>query len=947
MPLVATAALLAEALELAPEEQAAFAAAARRRGDTHASAPGDTGAASRAAPNIMSPPAPSTPSPPPDAGVHTFLIADVRGYTRFTEEQGDEAAARLAATFAQLARECVEMRDGQVLELRGDEALAVFLSARQALRAAVELQARCVAATAADPSLPLPVGIGLDAGEAVPLEGGYRGGALNLAARLCSVAGPGEVLASDIVAHLAHKVPGLAYRDRGAVQLKGLAELVHIVRVLTEEAAAIEPPDDRLEVPFRRTVEDNLPLQLTSFVGRERELAEVKGLLAGARLLTLTGAGGSGKTRLALEVAAGLQDRFPQGVWLVELAALTDPQFVVSTTARMLGLRPDPEMPLIQTVVDALRARQLLIVLDNCEHLLLECAQLAEALLQACPQLRILATSREPLHIPGETVWSVPPLSRPDPHPLLLLSDLLRYEAVGLFVERARAASPTFTVAGRDVQAVAEICARLDGLPLAIELAAARVTMLSVSEIAARLDDSFHLLTGGSRTALPRQQTLKATLDWSHQLLAPAEQALFRGLAVFAGKFTLRAVEQVACGDGLEVAQALDLLTGLVDQSLVVVTGEAAGETRYRLLEPIRQYAWTQLEASGEADEVQEQHAQCFLLAAEVAEPHLEAGDQAMWLERLDQDHDNLRAALQWFAAQRQVESGLRLASALWKFWFIRGYIPEGREYLADLLDLVALADEQVPPIPAAVRAQALNEAGVLARYASDYEGARELIRDSLRIRRALGDPKGIADALANLGYVVLQQGDYAAARSAYEESLAINRGLDNRQGIADALSHLAFAAYYEGDLARAHTLDEESLAIWQELGDRQGVAWALHRLGNVALRLGEDDAAAAMFAESLSISRDIGLRWGVAWSLEDRARLAVRQGSARDALLLAGCAAALRRRIGIPLPPRERAEFDAALAGSGETLGPVASAVAWSEGEAMPVEQAIAALLG
>jgi predicted ATPase/class 3 adenylate cyclase len=935
MPLAATATLLAGALELTSEEQAAFTAAARRRGDTDAGAPGETGGASHAAPN--------TSASPPDAGVHTFLIADVRGYTRFTHEQGDEAAARLAATFAQLARECVEMRDGQVLELRGDEALAVFVSARQALRAAVELQARCAAATAAEPSLPLPIGIGLDVGEAVPLEGGYRGGALNLAARLCSVAGPGEVLASAIVAHLAQKVPGLAYRDRGTAQLKGLAEPVHVVRVLTEEAAATEPLDYRLEVPPHKAIEDHLPLQLTSFVGRERELAEVKGQLSRTRLLTLTGAGGSGKTRLALEAAADLREQFPQGAWLVELAALTDPQLVANTTAQTLGIRQDPEVSLIQLLVGALRARRLLIVLDTCEHLLLECAQMAETLLHACPQLHILATSREALHIPGETVWSVPPLSRPEPHPLLLLQDLLRYEAVMLFVERARAAAPTFAVTGRDVQAVAAICARLDGLPLAIELAAARITMLSVGELAARLDGSFRLLTGGSRTALPRQQTLKATLDWSHQLLALAQQVLFRRLAVFAGPFTLRAVEQVASGAGMDTSQALDLLTGLVEQSLVIVIGEAAGETRYRLLEPIRQYAWTQLEASGEADEVQERHAQCFLAAAEAAEPHLEATDQAVWLERLDQDRANLRAALQWFAARRQVELGLRLASALWKFWFIRGYVPEGRERFADLL---TLADEQVPPIPAAVRAQALNEAGVLARYASDYEAARTLIGESLRIRRTLGDPKGIADALANLGYVALQQGDYVAARSAYEESLAINRALDNRQGVADAQSHLAFVACYEGDLARAHALDEESLTIWRALGDRQGIAWALHRLGNVALRRGDEVAAAATFTESLRISQDLGLRWGIAWSLEDRARLDVRHGSAQDALHLAGCAAALRRRIGIPMPPRERTEFDAALAASWEALGPVASAVAWSEGETMPLEQAVEALL-
>lgn len=712
-------------------------------------------------------------------------------------------------------------------------------------------------------------------------------------------------------------------------------------RVRSEGVADNEAPGERMDARPCLSVDHSLPIQLTSFVGRRHEMAEIGSLLASARLVTLTGAGGSGKTRLAIEAAAALRERFPGGVWMVELAALTDPHLVADTVARALEIRQDSGVLVLQALVDHLRSRRLLIVLDNCEHLILACAQLVELLLGACPHVRILATSREALRIPGEVVWLVPPLSRPVPHPLLLLQDLMRYEAVALFLERAQTVSPTFMVSGQDVQAVAELCARLDGLPLAIEMAAARVKMLTVGEIVERLDGSFRLLAAGSRTVSPRQQTLKATLDWSHNLLAPAEQALFRGLAVFAGGFTLRAAEQVAWGAHEDATQALDLLTSLAEKSLVVPGGDHTDEMRCRLLEPIRQYALHYLETSGEAIAVQERHAQFFLAFAEAAEAYLETPNQAVWLERLERDHDNLRAALRWFASRREIACGLRLASALWMFWFIRGYVPEGRERFAELL---ALAGDGVP---AAVCASALNNAGFLGRYASDYASARPLIAESLRIRRELGDVKGTADSMANLGYVTLQLGDYTAACAAYQESLELNRTVGNGQGIADALSHLAIAAAYKNDLAHARALNEESLALWRELGDGQGVSWALHQLGNIILRQGENEAAQAIFKESLRIARSLGLRWGIAWSLEDAARLAALQGLPGRALRLAGCAASLRRRIGMPLPPRERAEFDATLVPSRHALGETASAAAWAEGEAMAVEQVVDDMLG
>ena len=417
---------LAEALELDPEQNATFLAAARLR--SYKDVLDD---ASRAVLSMLS----------QDASIHTFLIANVRGSTRFTLEYGDEAAARLAARFAQLVRETVEQRAGRVFAFRGAEARAMFVSARQALHAAVELQERCAAATAADPTLPLSVGIGLDAGEAVPVADHYHGAALIVTERLCTLSGPGEVLASTTVVHLARAIPGLVYRDRGEISLNGEPEPVHVMRILTNDKARVEASNDHWNDLLRGTGEDNLPIQLTSFIGRTRELGEVKELLATTRLLTLTGAGGTGKTRLALEAAADWRERFPQGAWLVELAALTDPQLVIGRTAHTLAIRQEAGTPLLQTLADALRHRQLLIVLDNCEHLLHTCAELVDALLQACPELHILATSRKPLGIAGETVLRVPPLSRPEPHPLLLLKDLPHAVRGGHAVGQAGAGS--------------------------------------------------------------------------------------------------------------------------------------------------------------------------------------------------------------------------------------------------------------------------------------------------------------------------------------------------------------------------------------------------------------------------------------------------------------------------------------------------------------------------
>src|SRR5215207_2916670 len=470
------------------------------------------------------------------------------------------------------------------------------------------------------------------------------------------------------------------------------------------------PTEDRAQtMPFRPPLH-NLPVARTSFVGREREVVEVKRELAMTRLLTLTGAGGSGKTRLALEVAKDLLGTYPDGAWLIELAALSEEVLVPQAVAAALGMREQPGRPLTDTLVDALRENKMLLVLDNCEHLIDAVAQLAETLLGSCPGLRVLATSREAFSIVGESVWQVPSLSVPDSRHPSTVEYMAGFESVRLFVERARRRASAFVLTPRNVRAVVEICWRLDGIPLAIELAAARARVLSVEQIAERLDDCFRLLTVGSRTALLRHRTLRATIDWSYELLSEDERRLFRRLAVFAGGFTLEMAEAICSGENLKEDEVLDLLSHLVEKSLVVVQ-ELSGEMRYRLLETVRQYGWEKLEESGEVDPIRRRHANFFLALAQEIEPRIEPkihnADRHMWLERLEIEHGNLRAALRWAVDMGKAETGLRLASALFWFWHMRGYLKEGRSWFDRALAEV--------PERTAVRAEALYHTGYLA----------------------------------------------------------------------------------------------------------------------------------------------------------------------------------------------------------------------------------------
>jgi non-specific serine/threonine protein kinase len=625
----------------------------------------------------------------------------------------------------------------------------------------------------------------------------------------------------------------------------------------------------------------NLPQQLTSFVGREREVAEAGRLLSQTRLLTLTGPGGCGKTRLAIEVARSLPGEFPDGIWLVELAPLSDPALVPQALATALSVRDTSDLPLLDTLISYLQPRRLLLVLDNCEHLIEACAQLAEVLLRSCPHLRILATSREPLSIPGEVSFVVPSLSVPDILHLPPADKLPQYEAIQLFVERSEAVLPTFKLGEENAAAVAQICTRLDGIPLAIELGAARVKVLSVEQIAARLDDRFRLLTGGSRTALPRHRTLSATIEWSHDLLAESERTLFRRLSVFAGGFSLDAVEAICAGNGIEEYEALDLLAHLVDKSLVMVAeSEEQGEARYRLLETVRQYAQDRLLESGESAAIRDRHVGYYVRFVREAEPRLTGAERSVWLDRLEAEHDNLRAAIQWSLAN-SAEIALELTGALWWFWQYRGYWSEGRQWLQRALEQPGDGESD------GARAKALYGAGALSWLLGDPLSARSLLEESASLSRAAGDERALAYALTFLGRTVELIGEVPPARSLLEESIAIFRRLQppDKWGLAHALGHLGIVAYRISDDAAARSSSEESFALFSELGDKWGIALALHGLGLVANSQREHDRARLLFEESLEIGRELGEKGHMAEMLNWLGETARLQGDYERAL--------------------------------------------------------------
>ena len=750
-------------------------------------------------------------------------------------------------------------------------------------------------------------------------------------------------------------------------------------RLYDEIAAGRYPPGKpnapAVKEPLLEVGKHNLPARRSSFVGRETELRNVKRDLTMTRLLTLTGAGGCGKTRLALEVAREFVGAYPDGVWLVELAPLSEGALVPQALASILGVKEQSDRSITDALVDYIRAKRALLILDNCEHLVDAVARFVDALLNSCPHLRVLTTSRETLNVEGELNWLVPSLSVPDLKRPPTVTEVESYEAVRLFVERARHRNPAFYLTPENANTVARICERLDGIPLAIELAAARVG-LSMEQIASRLDDSLRLLTAGSRTASPRQRTLRGTLDWSYALLSQPERRLFCWLSVFAGGWTLEAAEAVGAEDNTEQGDVLDLLSRLVEKSLVVAEAMGGGGVHYRMLEPIRQYAREKLQLGGEAEEMRRRHADFFLALAEDAEPLLRGPDDVEWLEHLEAAHDNLRAALSWTFERGEAELGLRLAGALEWFWEAHGHYSEGRRWLEKAWEMKRRAS-------AAVRAKALfavcqmahlqNDTdraeatalegielcaeseiddsfaalfrwklGYAMRLRGNYERAKELLEESLTLSREADDKWGIADALLELGIISLYLDDHERAKECYEEGIDLCRRLGYGLRLADLLNSLGYVFLLEGNFERGATLSKEAAVLYRGRGYKGGLQWALNNVGWAALLQGNHQRAKASFEESLTLCSELGDRLTASECLEGLACISGAEGHAERGVRLFGAAEALREAVGSEHIPEEDALREPYLATTRFRLDEASWEASWAAGRAMSIERAV-----
>ena len=699
------------------------------------------------------------------------------------------------------------------------------------------------------------------------------------------------------------------------------------------EGASIPPG------PGGRGVMTNLPGPLTSFVGRTRELGEAAAFLESGRLLTFTGGGGSGKTRLAVHLGHHVLTAYTEGVWFVDLAAVVEPERVPNAVASALGLRERAGEWVVDTLAEHLAERAALLILDNCEHLLQPCNGLVQALLEHCPKIRVLATSREPLHVPGEQVFPVAPLgtrSNAQGSRKARGGEAEPSESARLFFDRAVAVKPDFDRGQPNLGLVEEICSRLEGLPLAVELAAARVRVLSVHEIRTRLRDQLRLLAGAGPSAPARHQTLAATIGWSYDLLAEEERRLFRSLSVFTGGWTLESARELMQDPG-DAFDALDRLSRLVDKSLVLAETGEGDQLRFRFLETVRQFAMGRLYDAGEAERMRGRHLEVFLAFAEEAAPKLYVREQAVWFNRLEAEHENLLAALWWC---RKVDGGegkaLRLAASIWRFWFGRGHFELGRSLLATILALPGAAGAT----PA--RVDALQGAGALAFHQNDFASGIASYRESLELARELGDERRMAFALGGLGNLYMGSGDYAAARSHYVEALALFRQAGDVRGAGLILSNLGRLTELEGDLETAHALFEEGMAVFREVGDIGSLALRLSSLGELSMRLGYRDRARDQLIECLHVMQELGEAHAAAYALERCAIWLEGVGDAAAATRLCGSADALRRRIAAPPSPKEKQDLDAFLLRLQGTLGGARFGDAWSQGRLIPFEKGL-----
>jgi predicted ATPase/class 3 adenylate cyclase len=881
------------------------------------------------------------------SGTVTFLFTDIEGSTRLLQQLGPDYGAQLEE-HRRLVRATVDAQDGLEVNTEGDAFFFVFASAAHAAAAALAAQ-RALAGHRWPEHAVVRVRMGLHTGEPTLAGRDYVGLDVHRVARICAAGHGGQVLLSAATKTLVESAlpPGCTLKDLGEHRLKDLLRPERLFQLIAPDARADFPPLRTLDA-----VPNNLPIQLTSFVGREREVRQARQVLESARLLTLTGPGGTGKTRLALQVAAEVSDRFREGVYFVSLGPITDPVLVMPTIATTLGVAESGTRSPLARLGEHLHDKQLLLVLDNFEQVM-PAAPLVSDLLRSSPGVKVLATSRAALRVYGEHEFPVPPLQLPDGLQHLTVDALARNEAVALFLQRAAAVKPDFTLTSENAQAVAEITARLDGLPLAIELAATRVKLLPPQSMLARLNRRLDLLGSGARDLPSRQQTLRGAIAWSYDLLDQGVQRLMARLAVFVGGCTLQDAETVCGPAGETGAEVLDGLATLVDQSLLRQE-DVSGEPRFMMLETVREFARERLEMSGALEEISRRHTLAFLALAERAEPHLTGAEQARWLDRLEREHDNLRAAIAWSMEHAEVTAGLRFGAALWRFWQMRGHLREGRERLTSLL---AMRDV---PHHRTEHAAALEAAGGIAYWQGDLDAARGFYEESLARQRETGDPASIARALYNLAFAFfisrgdVDRADLDRALALLEESLALWQTAGERAGVAKAhwalSSMLEQAGDYPGSLEHLNA----SLPVFRELDDRFSLGWGLHQLGLVGLKTRDHAMARSAWEEGLGLfaeARDVS---GIALLLDDLGSLALAEGDLERAARLAGAATALQTSSGTDLATiigtlegRERLghsdlrEFrEGMLAAFGQAQ---ALTAAWQEGRAAPLEEIVA----
>lgn len=789
----------------------------------------------------------STASEPslPSGTVH-LLFSDIGGSTQLVQRLGEDYI-RVLEEHQRILRDAFAKWDGYEISTHGDSFFAVFSRATDAVSAAVEAQQALARETWAA-GVRLQIRIGIHTGEPMLVNQDYVGVDVHRAARICAAAYPGQVLLSNETRVMVERqLPqDVSLRELGKYRLKDLNEPEHLYQLVIADLQSDFPPLKSLEI-----TPNNLPLQLTSFIGREHEIDEIKDLLRSARLVTLTGAGGTGKTRLGMEIAKQMGEQFPEGVWLIDFAVLPEPNLILQAITTALGVREEPKRSLIQTLTDHLRSKKLLLLFDNCEHLVAACAQVADTLLQVCPRLQILATSREALGLTGEHQYYVPTLTIPPPDSELVMENLNQSESVRVFLDRAVLVRPAFKLTKANAFAIAQICRRLDGIPLAIELAAARVKGLNTEQISARLDDRFSLLRTGNRTALQRHQTLRATIDWSYNLLSEKERLLLSRLSVFAGGWTVESATEVCLVVQPEEQDVLNLLLNLADKSLVIVE-EQEGETRYRLLETIREYALEKLIESGEQRLVRNRHLDFFINFAEEAEHNYRGKKQLFWFSVMEKERVNFRAALDYVLHSNQPETVLRLAGTAFWLWFFRGPWSEGQIWTE-----AALAQAQAPDLRTMAKAKVLMGLGLLQFAQSNHSSAHEILAESLSIWQELDNKWWSAFTLGFMG-LTIRAHDREAAALFFEESLRLAKETNEKWILAFSLWNIGENELYLKNLGEAQRLLDQCLELSQVLGDRMLQNEALRALGEISEADQQYFRAVDLYKQSLSIVQEL-----------------------------------------------------------------------------------------